>query len=189
VWANRASFGTFFGANPQVFRIGGMDNWVGQNYTDQQLLPGNERLPDPTTVFNQQFVTNLRGFDLSKRVGRSYVLFNSELRFPIVQYFSRRPIYSGFFRNLEFIGFVDAGTTYTGGNPFSESNSNNTVTFKNNSFFSGTVVNYRNPLLVGYGVGVRTTMLGFYTKFDLAWGEENYVRTGPKPYFTLGHDF
>ncbi|MGI4740375.1 MAG: hypothetical protein ACRYG7_34820 [Janthinobacterium lividum] len=189
VWANRASFGTFFGPNPQVFRIGGMDNWVGQNYTDQQLLPGNERLPDPTTVFYQQFVTNLRGFDLSKRVGRSYVLFNSELRFPIVQYLSRRPIYSGFFRNLEFIGFVDAGTTYTGGNPFSESNSNNTVVFKNNSFFSGTVVNYRNPLLVGYGVGVRTTMLGFYTKFDLAWGEENYVRTGPKPYFTLGHDF
>jgi hypothetical protein len=38
-------------------------------------------------------------------------------------------------------------------------------------------------------VGVRTTMLGFYTKFDLAWGEENGVRTKPKPYLTLGHDF
>ncbi|RYY21577.1 MAG: hypothetical protein EOO36_00390 [Cytophagaceae bacterium] len=189
VWANRASFGSFFGPNPQVFRLGGMDNWIGQKYTDQQLLPGAEVRPDPTTVFYQQFVTNLRGFDLSKRTGRSYVLFNSELRFPIVQYLSRRPIYSGFFRNLEFTGFVDAGTAYSGGNPFSESNSNNTVPFKNNALFSGTVINFRNPLLVGYGVGVRTTMLGFYTKFDLAWGEENYVRTGPKPYLTLGHDF
>jgi hypothetical protein len=188
VWANRASFGSFFGPNPQVFRLGGMDNWVFQNYADQQLLPGTGLQPDATTVFYQQFVTNLRGFDLSKRTGRSYVLFNSELRFPIVQYLSNRPIYSGFFRNLEFIGFVDAGTAYSGGNPFSESNSNNTVTFKDN-FFSGTVINYRNPLLVGYGVGVRTTMLGFYTKFDLAWGEENGVRTKPKPYLTLGHDF
>ena len=187
VWANRASFGSFFGPNPQTFRLGGMDNWLFQKYNnDQQLLTP---VPDPTSLFYQQFVTNLRGFDLSKRTGRSYVLFNSELRFPIVQYFSRRPIYSGFFRNLQFTGFVDAGTAYSGGNPFSESNSNNTVAFKNNTFFSGTVINFRNPLLIGYGVGVRTTMLGFYTKFDLAWGEENYVRTGPKPYFTLGHDF
>jgi hypothetical protein len=186
VWANRASFGSFFGPNPQTFRLGGMDNWLFQKYSDQQLLTPT---PDPTSIFNQQFVTNLRGFDLSKRTGKSYVLFNSELRFPIVQYFSNRPIYSGFFRNLQFIGFVDAGTAYSGGNPFSESNSNNTVSFKNNTFFSGTVINFRNPLLIGYGVGVRTTMLGFYTKFDLAWGEENYVRTGPKPYLTLGHDF
>ena len=152
------------------------------------LAPAGQN-PDPTSIFYQQFVTNLRGFDLSKRTGKSYVLFNSELRFPIVQYFSNRPIYSGFFRNLQFVGFVDAGTAYSGGNPFSESNSNNTVPFKNNTFFSGTVINFRNPLLVGYGVGVRTTMLGFYTKFDLAWGEENYIRTGPKPYLTLGHDF
>jgi WD40 repeat protein len=186
VWANRASFGSFFGPNIQTFRLGGMDNWLFQKYSDQQLL---SPLPDPTSVFNQQFVTNMRGFDLSQRTGRSYVLFNSELRFPIVQYLSRRPIYSGFFRNLEFIGFLDAGTAYSGGNPFSESNSNNTVPFKNNTFFSGEVINYRNPLLVGYGVGVRTTVLGFYTKFDLAWGEENGVRTSPKPYLTLGHDF
>ena len=187
VWANRASFGTFFGPNPQTFRLGGMDNWLFQKYNnDQQLLTP---VPDPTSMFYQQFVTNLRGFDLSKRTGKSYVLFNSELRFPIVQYLSHRPIYSGFFRNLQFVGFVDAGTAYSGGNPFSESNSNNTVPFKNNTFFSGTVINFRNPLLVGYGVGVRTTMLGFYTKFDLAWGEENYIRTGPKPYLTLGHDF
>ncbi len=108
VWANRASFGSFFGPNPQTFRLGGMDNWLFQKYNnDQQLLTP---VPDPTSLFYQQFVTNLRGFDLSKRTGRSYVLFNSELRFPIVQYFSRRPIYSGFFRNLQFTGFVDAGT-------------------------------------------------------------------------------
>ncbi len=196
VWANRVSYGQFFGkaqsgANPEVFRIGGMDNWVNQTYADQQLLvPAGQAVADPTTTFYQQFVTNLRGFDLSTRTGSRYVLFNSELRFPIVQYFANRPIYSGFFRNLQFIGFFDAGTAYNGTNPFGENNSNNTINFGGSgNIFSGTVTNFSNPILMGYGVGVRTTMLGFYTKFDLAWARENYMTSKPKPYFTLGHDF
>jgi len=195
VWANRASYGQFFGASqggssPQVFRLGGMDNWVNQNYADRRLpASGDAFAPDPTTMFYQQFVTNLRGFDLSKRTGPRYVLFNSELRIPIVQYFANRPIYSGFFRNLQFVGFFDAGTAYSGTNPFGEDNSNNTVNFGSGKPFSGTVTNFSNPILMGYGVGVRTTVLGFYTKFDLAWARENYVTSKPKPYFTLGHDF
>ena len=115
IWANRASYGQFFGnaqsgANPQVFRLGGMDNWINQNYADQQLLtPAGQSVPDPTTMFYQQFVTNLRGFDLSKRTGSRYVLFNSELRIPIVQYLANRPIYSGFLRNLQFIRLLRRG--------------------------------------------------------------------------------
>ncbi|AMR28657.1 hypothetical protein A0257_17160 [Hymenobacter psoromatis] len=196
IWANRASYGQFFGnaqsgANPQVFRLGGMDNWINQNYADQQLLtPAGQSVPDPTTMFYQQFVTNLRGFDLSKRTGSRYVLFNSELRVPIVQYFANRPIYSGFLRNLQVIGFFDAGTAYNGTNPFGEDNSNNTIKFGGNgNIFSGTVTNFNNPFLMGYGVGIRSTVLGFYTKFDLAWARENYITSSPKPYFTLGHDF
>ena len=196
VWANRVSYGQFFGPNlssntPQSFRLGGMDNWVGQKYADTQLLtPTGQALPDPTNIFYQQFVTNLRGFDLSKRVGPRYVLLNSELRFPIVQYFAHRPIYSGFFRNLQLISFFDAGTAYSGTNPFGEDNSNNTVKFGGGGNpFSGTVTNFTNSILMGYGLGVRTTVLGFYVKYDLAWAQENYATTGPKSYFTLGHDF
>ncbi|MGI4739498.1 MAG: hypothetical protein ACRYG7_30400 [Janthinobacterium lividum] len=196
IWANRASYGQFFGnaqsgANPQVFRLGGMDNWVNQSYADQQLLtPAGQTVPDPTTMFYQQFVTNLRGFNLSTRTGSRYVLFNSELRIPIVQYLSNRPIYSGFFRNLQLVGFFDAGTAYNGTNPFGENNSNNTISFGGNgNIFSGTVTNFNNPILMGYGAGIRSTVLGFYTKFDLAWARENYMTSKPKPYFTLGHDF
>jgi Tol biopolymer transport system component len=197
VWANRVSYGQFFGAaeagdNPQqVFRLGGMDNWVNQQYAGQRLLtPPGQTSPDPTSIFYQQFVTNLRGFDLSRQTGTRYVLFNSELRFPIVQYFSNKPIYSGFFRNLQLIGFFDAGTAYRGTNPFGDDNSNATVRFGGNGNpFSGTVTSYTSPLLMGYGVGIRSTVLGFYTKFDLAWAKENYITSKPKPYFTLGHDF
>ena len=187
VWANRASYGQFFGARPQIFRLGGMDDWLNAGYQDNRFLP-NYSAPDQ--VFNQEFVTNLRGFDYSARTGPRYVLFNTELRIPIVQYFARRPIYSGFFRNLQLTGFADAGTAYSGTNPFGLDNSSNTkpVALAGN-YFSASVINFRNPFLVGYGVGARTTLLGFYGKVDVAWGQENFVTSGPKFYFTLGYDF
>ena len=187
VWANRASYGQFFGPRAQVFRLGGMDDWLNAGYTDGRFLKG---YTSPDQIFNQEFVTNLRGFDYGARSGPRYVLFNSELRVPIVQYFARRPIYSGFFRNLQLTGFVDAGTAYSGNNPFSTDNSANTeIAGGNGNYFSATVINFRNPFLVGYGVGARTTLLGFYGKADVAWGKENYVTSGPKFYFTLGYDF
>ncbi len=197
VWANRVSYGQYFGNaeagnNPQqVFRLGGMDNWVNQQYAGDRLFKyANQQMPDPTGVFYQQFVTNLRGFSLSRQIGTRYVLLNSELRLPIVQYLSNKPIYSGFFRNLQFTGFFDAGTAYNGTNPFGENNSNTTTTFGNQqSPFTGTITRFSSPFLLGYGVGVRSTVLGFYTKFDLAWAWENYVTSKPRPYFTLGHDF
>lgn len=197
VWANRVSYGQFFGAasrgsNPQqVFRLGGMDNWINQQYTGERLLtPAGQSVPDPTGIFYQQFVTNLRGFDLSRQIGVRYVLLNSELRLPIVQYFSNKPIYSGFFRNLQLTGFFDAGTAYNGTSPFGEDNSNSTVPFGGNgNAFSGTVTRFSSPILIGYGAGIRSTVLGFYAKFDVAWAWENYNTSKPKPYFTLGHDF
>ncbi|MBO2011813.1 PD40 domain-containing protein [Hymenobacter negativus] len=186
VWANRASYGQFFGAREQIFRLGGMDNWLNAGYQD-----GGRSTPfAPDQTFYQDFVTNLRGFDYSARTGPRYVLFNSELRIPIVQYFAHRPIYSGFFRNLQLTGFTDIGTAYSGTNPFSTDNSANTeIKPGNGSYFSATVINFRNPFLIGYGAGIRTTLLGFYGKMDVAWGQQDYITSGPKFYFTLGYDF
>ncbi|WP_426490267.1 hypothetical protein [Hymenobacter sp. 102] len=196
IWANRASFGQYIGggtAQP-FFRLGGMDNWLNYDYNDSQFITADKAPAvdptqlDPTQMFYQQFVTNLRGFDYSKRIGQKYVLFNSELRLPIVQYLSRRPIESGFFRNLQLTAFGDMGTTYSGANPFSVNNSNNTRPVSEGAF-NVTVINFTNPMLYGYGVGMRTTMLGFYAKGDLAWGREQYSTKGPKLYVTLGYDF
>ncbi|SNC68611.1 WD40-like Beta Propeller Repeat [Hymenobacter gelipurpurascens] len=192
IWANRASFGQFIGGGniqPQ-FRLGGMDNWLkNDRYDGQQLAVPNDA-DDPTQVFYQQFVTNLRGFDYSKRTGPKYLLFNSELRLPIIQYLSRKPVESGFLRNLQITAFGDMGTTYAGSNPFNENNSFNTqVTGGAGNPFTATVVNFRNPLLYGYGAGLRSTVLGFYLKGDVAWGREDYTEKGPKIYVTLGYDF
>jgi Tol biopolymer transport system component len=193
VWANRASYGQFLGPAPQLFRLGGVDSWLNYKYNDDQLIsatPNGPAVTDPTEVFAQQFVTNLRGFNYSTQTGSRYLLFNTELRFPIVQFLTRKPIYSGFFRNLQLTAFADAGTAYTGTNPFSENNSNNRdVRGGFGNYFTANVINFESPLLVGYGFGARTTMLGFYLKGDLAWGEQNFVRSGPKFYLSLGYDF
>ncbi|AYA38900.1 hypothetical protein D3Y59_10465 [Hymenobacter oligotrophus] len=189
IWANRASYGQFFGSSPKQFRLGGMDNWLNARTDDfREVRPQIDA--SPTDFFYQQYVTNLRGFNYNTRSGPKYVLFNSELRVPIIQYFSRKPIYSGFFRNLQLTGFVDAGTAYRGSNPFNVNNSFNTRPYAgNDNAFSGTVTNFQNPFLVGYGAGARTTLLGFYGKLDAAWGRENGQERGPKFYFTLGYDF
>ncbi|TGD83353.1 PD40 domain-containing protein [Hymenobacter wooponensis] len=188
IWANRASFGQFIGGGntrPE-YRLGGMDNWLNNDYEGGRPTD----LQDPTQIFYQQFVTNLRGFNYNKRTGPKYVLFNSELRLPIIQYLSRKPIESGFFRNLQLTAFGDMGTTYAGSNPFNENNSFNTqVTGGAGNPFTATVVNFRNPLLYGYGAGIRSTILGFYAKGDVAWGREDYTEKGPKFYLTLGYDF
>ncbi|GGF17928.1 hypothetical protein GCM10011383_31720 [Hymenobacter cavernae] len=189
IWANRASYGQFIGNDKQTFRLGGMDNWLNNRYDGSRNI--NSAETDPADVFYQQFVTNLRGFNYNKRTGPKYVLFNSELRIPIIQYISRKPIYSGFFRNLQLTAFGDAGTTYSGSNPFSLDNSFNTPPnpiIKGNAF-TAVVTNFSNPLLIGYGFGMRTTILGFYGKADVAWGQEDYKQSGPKFYFTLGYDF
>ncbi|WP_243636102.1 hypothetical protein [Hymenobacter edaphi] len=189
IWANRASYGQFFGNSPKTFRLGGMDNWLNARTDDsRQVEPqvGNS----PADFFYQQFVTNLRGFNYNARSGPKYVLFNSELRIPIIQYFSRKPIYSGFFRNLQLTAFGDAGTAYRGANPFNFNNSVNSQLFGGNgNAFSGTVTNFQNPFLIGYGAGMRTTMLGFYTKLDVAWAREDGKEKGPKFYLSLGYDF
>ena len=187
IWANRATYGQFFGPRAQVFRLGGMDDWLNAGYSNNARFLADYSAPDQ--VFNQGFVTNLRGFDYGARNGPRYVLFNSELRVPIVQYFAHRPIYSGFFRNLQLTAFADAGTAYSGTNPFSTDNSANTKTRAYSPFFSATVVNFNNPFLVGYGVGARTSLLGFYLKLDMAWGQENYVTKKPQFYASLGYDF
>ena len=61
--------------------------------------------------------------------------------------------------------------------------------FPHGNFFSATVVNFRNPFLVGYGVGARTTLLGSTAKQMWPGGRKTMIEQGPKFYFTLGYDF
>ncbi len=44
-------------------------------------------------------------------------------------------------------------------------------------------------MLMGYGGGLRTVLLGYFVRFDLAFPIEDNTVGKSKFYVTLGHDF
>ncbi|GAB3198620.1 Tol biopolymer transport system component [Pontibacter aydingkolensis] len=194
ILATRIGYGSFFGNSPKRFLIGGMDNWLLAD-DDEESEQNDILIQSPADLFYLEYATPLRGFSFNTRNGTKYLMANAELRVPIVQYLYNGPIPSGFFRNLQLTAFADAGSAYNGSNPFTGNNSINTRVIGGRTSptevdpFEITVINYRNPFLLGYGFGARTTLLGVYGKLDVAWGEEDYERKGPKFYITLGYDF
>lgn len=192
ILATRFSYGQFIGKAKKNYFLGGMDNWVfnkiDRNGEDDPLFIRNNGNQDMTDLLFSQFVTSLRGFNLNKWNGQNYMLFNAELRFPVLKYFYRKTITSNFFRNLQLIAFTDVGSSWTGLSPFNRENALNTE-IKTDGSFVAEVSNFKNPFLVGYGFGARTMLLGYYTKFDVAWGVEDKERLPAKFYLTIGYDF
>ncbi|MTI21604.1 translocation protein TolB [Fulvivirga sp. RKSG066] len=190
VFATRLYYGSFFGRDPKQFLLGGMDNWLFKQENtrgdNNPLSPDNER-PNDDLLFIE-YATNLRGFDYATIVGRNTLLFNAELRIPIIRYLASGPISSNFLRNLQFTGFFDIGSAWTGKSPFNEENTISTETIREGSFVID-IKNFQNPWLYSYGAGLRTMLLGYYVKFDLAWPVEDFNTQDPRLMVTLGYDF
>lgn len=193
VFAVRGFGGTFFGQAPKKFLLGGMNNWLfNKTHMEGVTSEGQVNpLGIPTGTQDLLFVeyaTNLRGFDYATLFGNSVMLMNAELRIPLVRALSNGPIASNFFRNLQFIGFYDVGTSWSGKPPFSSETSVSYNVIRNGPF-TAQIKNYLNPWLYSYGVGVRTVVFSYYLKFDLAWPVQNYQVGRPRGFLTLGFDF
>ncbi len=201
ILATRFSYGRFGGRAPKNFLVGGMDNWLfnrtdGGGVDPSPLATAATASDGATTIqidnsdiLFHEFVTNLRGFNYNKIAGDNYLLANIEIRFPIIKYLFGKRINSNFLKNLQLIGFYDVGTAWTGVSPFRRSNNINTRNISRQTF-DITVNNFKNPFLQGYGAGLRTVLLGYYLKLDVAWGVEDFnVADSPKFYLTFGYDF
>ncbi|MBC8110632.1 MAG: PD40 domain-containing protein [Verrucomicrobia bacterium] len=198
ILAARFTYGEFHGNSPKIYSLGGMDNWIFNGFratTDFSPFNFTDN-SDNSSILFAEFATPLRGFAYNKLSGNNSLLANIEIRFPLIKYFVRSPITSNFFRNLQLVAFADAGAAWLGGGiltkdgPFGqESVSNREIRFDAQSQFKATVTYYRNPFLIGYGVGVRTLLFGFYSKLDVGWGREDYITREPQVYLTLGYDF
>ncbi|MDL5050925.1 hypothetical protein QQ054_33535 [Oscillatoria amoena NRMC-F 0135] len=193
VLAVRGFGGTFYGKKPKHYLLGGMDNWAfnevylgGSSSTGEENPLGSQS--QNTDLLFAEFATNLRGFDYATLFGNNVLLLNAELRVPLFRVLSSAPISSKFFSNMQFIGFYDIGSSWSGRPPF---NSNNSVSFRRikDGSFDIDIKNYLNPWLYSYGFGMRTVMLGYYMKFDLAWPVENFRVSDPRFMLTLGFDF
>jgi Tol biopolymer transport system component len=193
VFAVRGFAGTFFGRSPKKYLLGGMDNWFFNKTKTTGKTSEGEFNPLGYTEETQdllfvEYATSLRGFDYANLFGNSVMLANAELRVPLIRALSSGPISSNFLRNMQFIAFYDIGTAWSGKPPFSSGNS---VSYEeiNNGPFNIKIKNYLNPWLYSYGVGMRTVMLGYYMKVDVAWPVENYEVAKPRLHVTLGFDF
>jgi hypothetical protein len=186
VWANRIATSTSFGTQKLVYYLGSVDNWInlGQHPTFDNTI---EIDPSQPYAF-QALASNLRGFSQNIRNGTSFALINSEIRWPIFKYFINRPLKSDFVSNFQIIGFFDIGTAWTGWTPYSEDNYlNNQVIVK--PPFTITLITQKEPIVAGYGFGLRTKLLGYFVRTDWAWGYEDGVFLPSIFYLSLSLDF
>ncbi|MFN3489133.1 MAG: hypothetical protein ACK4YV_08355 [Emticicia sp.] len=190
IFAGRVSYSRSLGKAPKITFLGGVENAVNRSIesSNGQTIGVPRDLRD---ILFYDFAGNLRGFNFAKLFGTSHLLTNLELRLPLAQYVSKGSMTSNFLRNLQFVGFTDIGTAWYGNKgPFNRQNSLNTeVVGGGTNSFRATVTNFKNPFLVGYGFGARTTILGYFVKADYAWGLENKEVNPPKLYLSLGYDF
>ena len=166
--------------------MGSLDEWIP--------LGGQERFINQEDIdFTQNYrfhalAANMRGFSQNIRRGTNFAVINSELRVPIFKYLIRRPIRSKFVRNFQLIGFTDIGSAWSGLDPWGIENSVNkeiiTEGPQNDPSITVTVYKDVDPIVAGYGFGLRTTFLGYFLRLDWAWGVENGFSTD-KPMFYL----
>ena len=87
------------------------------------------------------------------------------------------------------VGFFDIGTAWHGFSPSSDQNPINTATVNQLPILNINVRYFRDPLVLGYGAGLRATLLGYHIRVDYAWGVESRAVQDPRLYFSIGLDF
>jgi len=189
ILASRFAASTSFGNSKLIYYLGGVDNWTNFSQTTPTFIPLNEIPIDEDEDYAYQAVaTNLRGFPQNIRNGNSFALINTELRWPVVKYFSNYPLNSNFWSNLQLVGFFDAGSAWSGWTPYSDENAYD-EDVRNYETIVVTIDTERSPFVAGYGFGLRAQIFGYFARFDWAWGIENQEITPRIFYFSLSLDF
>lgn len=182
IWANRLAGATSLGTDRLIYYMGGVDNWVNPTF-DQSI-----NIVKPEQYQFQTLATNMRGFRQNTRNGNNFVVYNSEIRWPIFRYLLNRPIRSDFIQNFQIIGFGDIGMAWYGSNPYSEENVLNKNIYYGNPI-TLTIYNQKEPIIGGYGFGLRSKLLGYFIRLDFAWGVDDRKVQKGITYLSLSTDF
>jgi len=185
IWAVRFSASTSFGQEELLYYMGGVDGWFNPQFNSNITPSSSENFAFQTVA------VPLRGFDQNIRDGNSFALLNNEIRWPIFHYLFNRPLKSDFLNNFQIIGFFDVGTAWAGPNPYSSQNALNTVVVSApGNPITVILSTQQNPYVEGFGGGVRSRLLGYFIRFDEAWGISNgAISTTPISYLSLSLDF
>lgn len=183
IWANRLAASSSFGQGKLIYYMGGEDGWLMPKFNTKTAIDYSQN------YVYQTLATNMRGFDQNVRNGNSFVVFNSEFRFPVFSYFNPTPIKSRLIRDLQLVAFGDVGTAWSGLNPYDKSNFLYTSYIEDGSL-DISVTLQKEPVVGGFGFGLRTTVLGYFMRADVAWGIEDFKRNDKPVFcFSLSYDF
>ena len=171
------------GSEKNLYLLGGMENWYFAKQSDIVSYPESDEFA------YKILAANMRGFGYNARNGSSFLLFSSELRIPVFHYLFGQDIRRSFLRNFQLNFFYDMGLAWIGKSPFSEDNPSNYKILDVPPSIKLKVRYYSDPLIAGFGAGVRTTLVGYFIKFDYAWGIETRIIQKPVLYFSVGYDF
>ena len=187
IWAGRAAADFSWGNQKTIYYLGGADGWLmfGGNNNNRYFNDNNKPAPDVDYAF-QSLALNLRGFTQNIANGNNAFTLNSEFRLPVYTTFFNRPLNNAFLRNFQLTQFIDLGTAWNGAY---KGISRPSSIYGIPPVQVKTQVGGIGPLAGGYGFGARSTLLGYFLKFDAAWEMKGIFRGKPIYYFSLGLDF
>jgi Tol biopolymer transport system component len=168
--ALRGAMGASFGPNPQVFFLGGTENWINSSYKNRQLPFENPE----DFIYLSNFVMPLRGWDVAEMHGSKFFAANAELRFPLFTALVAGPVpilLQGIMGSI----FADVGGAWDDKFIISAVDDNGK--------------RYPVNMLVSSGIGVRSYLLGMPVKLDIAWTNDYNKWSKPKYLVSLGFDF
>lgn len=174
----------------QSFYIGGYDNQIiGAEF--EQGNSGRVEVEDIALglydFIYQDFRFPNRGFDFFARNGSRFVMTNFELRIPLSRIL-KTSLNSGSLYNLELIPFVDVGTVWDEGNPF-DSKRPTDKQFVNSGPIVVELQTLKNPFLISFGSGLRTNVINYSMRIDLAWGIDDNTLQAPILMLSLARNF
>ena len=196
IWAVRAAGDFSWGNQKLIYYLGGVDGWLmfGQNqkYDQNNVLvkeryfnTSNPAANDQNYAF-QSLAVNMRGYIQNVANGNNAVVINSELRLPIVSTFFNRTINNSFLNNFQIIQFIDMGTAWNGAY---KGIKRPEVVYGQPPVQVKVKAGGLGPFAGGYGFGARSTLLGYFVKFDAGWPMSGFFKGKPILYVALGLDF
>lgn len=183
-WCNRIAGGNSMGTDRLLFYLGGVDNQFFPKFNS------NVNIVNPQEYGFQTLATNMRGFTQNIRNGNNFVLYNSELRVPIIRYFMNNAVRSDLLNNFQIIGFADLGMAWHGKDPLSDENTKNINAYP--EIGTGVVVTVnspKSPAVGALGFGIRSRFMGYFWRLDWGWGIEDGVMQKRVVAFSLTTDF
>jgi hypothetical protein len=185
IMAFRLAGSSSFGDQKVIHYLGAVDNWILPRPQFDDSVP----IDFSQNYTYQAMATPMRGFWRNARNGSSAAMASSELRFPVFKYFIQRPIQSDFLANFQIVGFGDVGTAWTGSNPYSDDNSFNNIIDSGDPNVTIVLENQEEPILLGYGFGLRTRLLGYFIRLDWSYGIIDGRQLPSEFYLSLNLDF